>query len=128
MNMSLRERSDRVWEVIEAERNRDRALQRVSNAAWAVTFGALLFTAVGVGFDIWWAARAFLEGDVYLSVVFREAMPLVWVVGGISLLLAVLSTGSGLLRSRAASLDEIRLRLAAVEEMLVDLAEESGDV
>jgi hypothetical protein len=124
MNVSPLERSDRVWEVIEAEKSRDRVLQRVSNGAWIVTFGALLFTAVGVGFNIWWAARAFLEGDVGLSVVFREAMPLVWVVGGISLLLAVLSTGGVLLRFRAASLDEIRLRLAAVEELLMEQADD----
>jgi hypothetical protein len=78
-----------------------------------------------VAFNIWWAVTAFLGGHVGLSVVFREAMPLVWAVGGISLLLAVLSSAGLLLRARAASLDEIRLRLTAVEEMLLDQANDA---
>lgn len=125
MSATPQQIQDRVWEVIEAEKSRDKTLRRVSSGAWGVTFGALVFTAVGVAFNIWWAATAFLRGQLGLSVVFREAMPLVWVVGGISLLLGVLSSAGLLLRTRAASLDEIRLRLSALEEMLLSQANDA---
>ncbi len=54
-------------------------------------------------------------------------MPLVRSVGAVSLLVAVLSTAALLLRFRAASLDEIRLRLAAVEQMLSDQSQGGED-
>ncbi len=120
MITSQKEQKDRTWEFIEAEKGRDRRLQKISTVAWIVTFAALLFTAVGIGFNVWWAAQGFMIGQLGMNVIFREAMPLVWVVGTISLLVAVLSTAGVLLRFRAASLHEIRLRLAALEEMLMD--------
>jgi hypothetical protein len=64
--------------------------------------------------------EAWMQGEVSAGVIFREAMPFVWVLGAISLLVAVLSTVGIFLRFRAASLAEIRLRLAAVEQMLTD--------
>jgi hypothetical protein len=120
MNASAKEQKERIWELIEAEKGRDRTLKRVSTGAWVVTFVALLFTAVGIGFNVAWAVQMWIQGDVYASVIFREAMPFVWVLGAISLLVAVLSTVGIFLRFRAASLAEIRLRLAAVEQMLTD--------
>jgi hypothetical protein len=128
MNASTQRQKDRIRDLIEAEKGRDRTLQRISTGAWILTFVALLFTAVGVGFNVWWAAEAFLQGQVGMDVIFREAMPFVWVVGAISLLVAVLSTAGVLLRFRAASLDEIRLRLAAVEQMLTDQTHGGEDV
>ena len=125
MNASPQEQKERIFELIEEEKGRDRTLKRVSTGAWIVTFAALLLTAVGVSFDIWWAMRAVAEGAVSVGVVFREAMPLVWVVGAVSLLVAVLSTVGVFLRFRTASLAEIQLRLAAVEQMLTDQAEAS---
>ena len=128
MNASIQRQKDQIRELIEAEKGRDRTLQRISTGAWILTFVALLFTAVGVGFNVWWAAAAFLRGQVGMDVIFREAMPFVWIVGAISLLVAVLSTAGVLLRFRAASLDEIRLRLAAVEHMLTDQTHGGEDV
>jgi hypothetical protein len=126
MNASPQQPSERIWKLIEAEKGRDRMLRRVSTGAWILTFVALLFAAVIVGINVWWAARLFIQGSAHLVVVFREAMPLVWIVGGVSLLVAVLTTAALLLRFRAASLDEIRLRLAAVEQMLTDKSQ-SGE-
>ena len=120
MNATPQRQDDRIWKLIEAEKGRDRTLQRVSTGAWILTFVALLFTAVVVGIHVWWAARSFMEGRVPMVAILGEAMLLVWIVGAVSLLVAVLSTAALLLRFRAASLDEIRLRLAAVEQMLTD--------
>jgi hypothetical protein len=50
--------------------------------------------------------------------VFGSAMPLFIVLGFLSVLIATLSTVGVFLRLRTASLTEIQLRLAALEEML----------
>ncbi|MFG1690587.1 hypothetical protein ACGF5M_00285 [Gemmatimonadota bacterium] len=123
MNASPQEQKDRIFQVIESEKGRDRKLQRIATAAWILVFVALLFTAVGIGFNVWWAAQAFMDNAVGMDVIFREAMPFVWVAGAVSLLVAVLSTLGVFLRFRTASLAEIQLRLAALEEMLMDQAE-----
>jgi hypothetical protein len=118
MNASAKEQKDRVWQLMEAEKKRDRILQRIGLAAWILTLAALLFTALGIATNVWWAVQAFQAGQVGVSIIFREAMPLVWAVGGVSLLVAVLATVGMFLRLRAASLDEIRVRLAALEGMI----------
>ena len=38
MNASAKEQKERIWELIEAEKGRDRTLKRVSTGAWVVTF------------------------------------------------------------------------------------------
>ena len=52
------------------------------------------------------------------SDVIRFLLPLVYVVGLVSLLIAVLSTIGVFIRSRTATLGEIQLRLAALESIL----------
>jgi len=118
MNASIQEQRDRIWESIQAEKDRDRSIKRISRWAWIVTFVALLLMAVSVGWNVWLVLVGALKGNVSYTLVFRTAMPLVWVVGTISFLIAILSTVGVFMRFRTASLGEIQLRLAAVEEML----------
>jgi hypothetical protein len=118
MNRSAKVRKEKVWELMEGEKKRDRMLQRIGMTGWVITLVALLFTAVGIGINVAWALGAYQAEQVGMSVIFREAMPLVWVVGAVSLLIAVLSTVGMFFRQRAASLEEIRLRIAAMEDML----------
>ncbi len=122
MRESTGEQKERVWKLLEAEKKRDRVLQRIGMGAWTMTLVALLFTALGIATNVWWAIQAYQAGQVGVSVIFREAMPLVWAVGGVSLLVAVLATIGTFLRLRAASLDEIRVRLSALEGMIGDEA------
>ena len=93
--------SGKVWEAIENERRRDRLIRRVSITAWSITF---FFVAI-------------LAVLVCMQVV-DAAMPLVIVLGLLSVLVATLSTIGIFLRLRTASLTEIQLRLAALEDML----------
>lgn len=120
MSESTVGQKEQVWKLLEAEKKRDRLLQRIGAAGWILTLVALLFTALGIATNVWWAMQAYQAGQVGVSVIFREAMPLVWAVGGVSLLVAVLATIGTFLRLRAASLDEIRVRLSALEGMLND--------
>jgi len=110
--------SDRVWEAIESERRRDRLIRRVSVAAWAVTFFFVTVLAVMVCVQVVQLAKGAMAGALPWVTVFGAAMPFVIVLGLLSVLIATLSTIGIFLRLRTASLTEIQLRLAALEDML----------
>jgi len=118
MNTSSQGQKDRIWETIETEKDRDQRIQRISRVAWTVTFVALLLVAVSVGWNTWLVLVGAMKGNVHYTLVFRTAMPFIWVVGTVSFLIAILSTVGMFMRLRTASLAEIQLRLAAVEEMI----------
>ena len=110
--------SSRVWEAIENEKRRDRFIKRVSVTAWATTFVLVAIMAVMVGFQVAQMARGAMVGAVPWISVIGIAMPMVIVLGLLSVLVAALSTIGIFLRMRTASLAEIQLRLAALEDMI----------
>jgi predicted neutral ceramidase superfamily lipid hydrolase len=110
--------ADRAWTMIEDEKRRDRFLRRVSITAWSVTFIIVLFIGVMIGMQVSQMMKAVAVGAAPPTAVFWSAMPLVIILGVLSLLIATLSTVGVFLRLRTASLAEIQLRLAALEEML----------
>jgi len=118
MSTEVSPASERVWAVIEREKRRDRLVRRVSIAAWSVTGGAVLVFGAVTAVRIWQMALHAAEGLVPWPVVFDQAMPVVVVIGVLGLLVAILSTVGIFLRLRTASLSEIQLRLAALEEMI----------
>lgn len=110
--------SERVWAVIEREKRRDRLVRHVCVSAWAVTGGTVMIFGAATGLDVWRMVRLANEGLAPWNAVFGTAMPVVAVIGVLSLLVATLSTVGIFLRLRTASLSEIQLRLAALEEMV----------
>jgi len=66
-----------------------------------------------------------MVGALPWATVFAAAMPLVIVLGLLSVLVATLSTIGIFLRLRAASLAEIQLRLAALEDMIAAQGDEA---
>ena len=110
--------SGKVWEAIEIERRRDRLIRRVSITAWTITFLLVCVLAVMVCLQVVPLARGAAVGAVPWISVIGAAMPLIIVLGILSVLVATLSTIGIFLRLRTASLSEIQLRLAALEEML----------
>lgn len=117
MNAS-RNATDTAWALIENEKRRDRFIRRVSIAAWATTFIIVLIVAVMTSISLVEMTKAQMLGAVPWMTVMASAMPLIDVLWKLSLLVAVLSTVGIFLRLRTASLTEIQLRLAALEEML----------
>ena len=107
-----------MWDIIEKEKRRDRIVRWVSIVAWSVTFVILAWYAVMVGKEVAHTMAQFQIGLVHQREVSQALMPLIAVVGTVSLLIATLSTVGVFLRFRTASLSEIQLRLAALEEML----------
>ena len=122
MNGSAQFRQEEMWDRIDQEKNRDRALRRVSSVCWGITFFILFLLTIRVGVELWgvlgvWGSG--LSGTERFIIAFNAMTPLLGVVGGISLLGATLSTVGVFLRLRTANLGEIQLRLAALEEMLL---------
>ena len=106
-----------AWGIIENEKRRDRFVRRVSIVAWSVTLALVLLVAALVTVQI--VEMTKLTGsDMNWLLIIGSAMPLVDVLWKLSLLVAVLSTVGIFLRLRTASLAEIQLRLATLEDML----------
>ena len=97
-----------AWALIEREKQRDRLVKRLCVAAWGVTLGIAVVAAAG---------------SVPWMTVVGAAMPFIGMLWTLALLVAALSTVGVFLRMRAASLSEIQLRLAALEEMLTSRRE-----
>ncbi|MGB7212015.1 MAG: hypothetical protein WBC97_05250 [Gemmatimonadales bacterium] len=107
-----------TWEVIDAEKRRDRFLRRVNFAAWGAVCAVVLVYAVAIGTIIVWAVKRSAVGAGSLLDALPMLLPLVTIIGVVCLLIAVLTTIAIFLRFRTASLAEIQLRLAALERML----------
>jgi hypothetical protein len=114
------ERSGRAWEIIEREKKRDTLVKKASMVAWVITFVlaglyAILVIAEGFAIASNFRARGLTGLDLIIAV-----KPLVESLGTLMLLLAVLGTLGMFLRFRTASVNELQLRLAALEDMLAD--------
>jgi hypothetical protein len=118
MSTQLSPASERVWQVIEREKRRDKLVRRVSVAAWSITGGTVLAFGAVTAVEMWQMLQRVFAGVLPWTVVTERAIPFVLVVGVLSLLIAVLSTIGIFLRLRTASLTEIQLRLAGLEEMI----------
>lgn len=110
--------STHAWELIEAEKRRDRLLRRVSTVAWTVTFVIAGLFAIVTGLSVAQVVKGALGGGLPWMTALGLSIPFFTVLLTISVLVAALSTVGIFLRLRTASLAEIQLRLAALEEML----------
>jgi hypothetical protein len=110
--------SNDAWKIIENERRRDRFIRGVCITAWVVTFLIVLIVAVLVGSSTLTMYRMYLQDAVPWMTVAGTMLPLVDVLWKLSLLVAALSTVLVFLRLRTASLAEIQMRLAALEELV----------
>lgn len=112
--------SAKVWERIDAEKRRDRMIKRVSISAWTVTV-VLVLALLGLELaSALQMARAAMVGVVPWMTVLGGATPGLIILSVLSVLIATLSTVAMFFRLRTATLDEIQLRLAALEEMIVN--------
>ena len=110
--------SEKAWALIDIEKRRDRSLRRAARIAWTVTFVLVVLLAILNGIQIAEMMNTFAGGMLPMSMVFYSAMPLIVVLGILSTLIATLATVGIFLRMRTASLAEIQLRLAALEEII----------
>ena len=109
---------DSTWSAIDREKRRDALVRRTSVIAWGVTFVALLVFAAIMVQRFLMIQRRVAYGVAATFELYESMLPLVAVVGILAVLIATLSTVGIFLRLRTASLVEIQLRLANLEEVL----------
>jgi Na+/proline symporter len=105
------------WALVERERRMDRRVRILCGIAWGITFAFAGGYAVLIGQEVFSALRRQAAGLVTPDAVWAAVTPLVVALGMLAMLVAALSTVGVFLRSRAASLSEIQLRLAALETL-----------
>jgi hypothetical protein len=110
--------SKEAWDMIDKEKQRDRLIRRVSVTAWTVTFVIVLIFTVLTGISVAEMMKGAMAGALPWITVLGSAVPLFTTLLMLSVLIATLSTVGIFLRLRTASLSEIQLRLAALEDML----------
>lgn len=113
---------EEIWAWIDEERRVDKKVRTFAYRAWVTTVGALVVYGVLVLIHLAIAIMGIVRMDggtrQVLFTIVDTLMPLVWVIGAVALVAAVLSTVGVFLRLRTASLTEIQQRLAALEAML----------
>ncbi len=116
--------TDRAWTQIEQEQRRDRFVRRVSIAAWTSTLVVVLALVGATAYQA--SMMSTLMGGMGRMAILAMVQQGLIVLGALSVLIATLATIGTFLRLRTASLQEIQLRLASLEEMLQASAQTSA--
>jgi hypothetical protein len=110
--------SSDAWQAIDGEKRRDRIIKNVSVVSWTITFLLVVaLAAIKVSQTIFVAKT--VMGGMGWQMALPLMMPVIISLGVLTVLIATLSTVAVFLRLRTASLNEIQLRLAALEDMIV---------
>jgi TRAP-type C4-dicarboxylate transport system permease small subunit len=126
MTKSNEAASEKVWQAIKHEKRHDQFLRRVGIGAWSVTLAFVLLLGILVGTQVAEMWKGYAAGALPWISVVGVAMPFLIILALLSVLIATLATIGIFVRSRAATLNEIQLRLAALEEMIVSGSRAEG--
>ena len=119
MSATTASASSNVWEAIDNEKRRDRFIRKVSVTSWTITFLLVVVLGAILVSETIFAAKTVMGVGMGWQLALPLMMPLVISLGVLSVLIATLSTVAIFLRLRTSSLNEIQLRLAALEDMIV---------
>ena len=72
MSTQLSPASERVWSVIEREKQRDKLVRRVSVTAWSVTCGAVLVFGGITAAEVWRIVGHAIQGMAPWPIVFKS--------------------------------------------------------
>jgi hypothetical protein len=109
----------KVWEQIDRDKRLDRLIKRVSVVAWSATGVLVLILLIAEAAAVSQFIGAALGGAVPWATVFGIALPGIITLGALCVFVATLATIAMFFRLRTASLAEIQLRLAALEESIL---------
>ena len=111
--------TSRAWEVVENEKERNRLLARASVIAWSIALGVAAIYAILSVVEIVAIAEFNVGNGVEIIDVIPLVRPMVGALGAMILVIAVLGSAALYLRMRTVSLNELQLRLAALEDVLI---------
>jgi len=106
------------WAGIEKEKRRDRFIRRVCVTAWSVTIVVVLIFGVSMALLAVNMMKSGGFSGMGSMLLLSLGMRFLLVLGILAALIATLSTVGLFLRMRTATLGEIQMRLAALEQML----------
>jgi uncharacterized RDD family membrane protein YckC len=113
----------RAWSRIEAEQRSDLLFRRLTMVGWIAT-GLVVMVLIAFGIAQLRFAMAMAGGGAApLGAFLGGLVPVLLAVGAFCALGATLATIGLFLRMRSASLHEIQLRLAALEDLLTQSAQ-----
>ena len=120
MNMKPQSVSNDLWKHVESEKQKDRRVQRISTVAWSVTGLAILFYG-SIVFQQFLQFRSMVDrGVMPAGSEWTALTPLVGIVGMVALFVAILATVGMFFRLRTSSLEELKVRLGALEDLVLD--------
>jgi uncharacterized membrane protein len=109
-----------LWNQVELEKQKDKRVKRVSTVAWAVTGLAILFYGSIVFKQFLHYQRMVESGMMPSGSEWAVLTPLVGVVGLVALFVAILATVGMFFRLRTSSLEELKVRLTSLEDLVLD--------
>jgi len=107
-----------AWAAIEREKRFDRFIRKACIAAWVVTIGLLILFGIGSAVAAVQMIKLAAAMGAPWTLLMQPALPFLGALWTVCLLVATLTTVGVFLRLRTSSLNEIQLRLAALEDML----------
>jgi hypothetical protein len=109
-----------MWALLDEEKRREAVLRRISKGAWTTAFLVVLaFTIIWAVYIVQMVQFTGLSRLPDRENIIHAAIPLFVALGFMSVLVATVSTVGVFMRFRAASLSEIQLRLAALEDVIM---------
>lgn len=109
-----------LWNQVEREKQKDKRVQRVSTIAWSVTGLSILFYGSIVLQQFLQYQRMVDSGRMPSGSEWAVLTPLVGVIGLVALFVAILATVGMFFRLRTSSLEEIKVRLTSLEDLVLD--------
>lgn len=112
--------SQDLWKLVEIEKQKDKRVRRISTAAWTITGLAIAFYGTIVVQQFSQYQRMVANGIMPAGAEWATFTPLVGVIGLVALFVAVLATVGMFFRLRTSSLEELKVRLTALEDLVLD--------
>jgi|GEM_PF-1758838 len=109
-----------LWNQVEREKQKDKRVQRVSTIAWSVTGLSILFYGSIVLQQFLQYQRMVDSGRMPSGSEWAVLTPLVGVIGLVALFVAILATVGMFFRLRTSSLEELKVRLTSLEDLVLD--------
>lgn len=112
--------SQDLWKQVEMEKQKDKRVRRISTVAWTITGLAIAFYGTIVVHQFSQYQRMVANGIMPAGSEWAAFTPLVGVIGIVALFVAILATVGMFFRLRTSSLEELKVRLTALEDLVLD--------
>jgi len=116
----MKTESGDLWEQVNNEKKKDKRVRLVSIAAWSITGLAIGFYGVIIVHRFIIHQQLVQSGMMPAGQEWAAFIPLVAVIGVVALFVATLATVGMFLRLRTTSLEELKVRLGALEQLVVE--------